>query len=126
MQYMRFTDTERGELMAALAGMKDYLRESFASLTPEEARVPPPCGGFSPVDYRSLSLATRLKAFEAARAANIAALLSVAPESWTRSGTQEGVGEVSLCDMPTFLHQHDQAHVAEIQERKKHAGRRDG
>jgi hypothetical protein len=161
MQYMKFTATQREELMASLAGMKDYLRRAFQSLTPEEARVPGPSGAFSPVEqvwhladleregfglriqrlqtesmphlpdfdgakiarernYRSLSLLAGLEAFEAAREANIAALRAVAPRDWVRSGTQDGVGEVSLCDMPTFLHQHDQAHVTEIQEWKQY------
>ena len=164
MQYMKLTDVQREALMASLAGMKDYLREAFASLTPEEARVPGPAGAFSPVeqvwhladleregfglrihrlqsepnprlpdfdgtkialerDYRSLSLVAGLEAFEAAREANIAALHRVAPQDWARSGTQDGVGEVSLCDMPAFLQQHDQAHVAEIQEWKQLVGR---
>ena len=161
MQYMKFSGAQREELMASLAGMKDYLRGTFQSLTPEEARVPGPSGAFSPVEqvwhladleregfgsrirrlqtelnphlpdfdgakiahernYRSLSLLAGLEAFEAARGANIAAFLAVAPQDWGRSGTQDGVGEVSLCDLPTFLHQHDQAHVAEIQEWKQY------
>lgn len=67
-------------------------------------------------DYRSLSLAAGLRAFEAAREANIATLRALSPEAWLRGGTQEGVGTVSLCDMPMFMHQHDQAHIAEIRE----------
>jgi hypothetical protein len=163
MQYMRFTDAQREELMASLAGMKDYLRKTFRSLTAEEARAPGPAGAFSPVEqvwhladleregfglriqrlraeskphlpdfdgtriaqernYRSLALSAGLEAFEAARDANLAALRSVAAQEWTRGGTQDGVGEVTLCDMPTFLHQHDQAHVAEIEQWKASLG----
>jgi len=33
------------------------------------------------------------------------------------------VGTVSLCDMPAFMRQHDQAHIAEIQEWKRFTGR---
>ncbi len=65
-------------------------------------------------DYRSLSLEEGLKAFEAARRANVAALQSLPAEAWFRRGTQEAVGGVSLCDMPVFMQQHDQAHMAEI------------
>jgi len=161
MQYMRLTDAQREELMASLAGMKDYLRETFQALGHDEACVPGPAGAFSPVEqvwhladleregfglrirrlqteskphlpdfdgtriarersYRSLSLDAGLEAFEAARDANLAALRSVAAPDWTRSGTQDGVGEVTLCDMPAFLQQHDQAHVAEIEQWKQH------
>ena len=161
MQYMRLSAVERKDLMSSLAGMKDYLRQAFESLTPEEALVPGPGGSFCPVEqvwhladleregfglrierlltelnphlpdfdgtrvarernYRSLELEEGLKAFEAARDANLAALLAVLVPDWTRRGTQEGVGELTLCDMPTFLHQHDQAHVAEIEQWKQH------
>jgi hypothetical protein len=74
-------------------------------------------------DYRSLSLTEGLNAFEAARKANLAALQAVRAEQWTRGGTQEGVGEVSLCDMPAFLLQHDAAHKSEIEEWRRHARR---
>ena len=67
-------------------------------------------------NYRALSLADGLAAFESARLSNIATLQTIeAPEVWAHSGTQEGVGAVSLCDMPTFMSQHDAAHRAEIE-----------
>ena len=157
---MKLSAIERQHLMASLAGMKDYLRQAFRSLTPEEALVPGPGGAFCPVEqvwhladleregfglrierlrtelnpdlpdfdgtkiarernYRSLPLEAGIKAFELARDANLAALLAVPAQDWTRRGTQEGVGEVTLCDMPMFLHQHDQAHVAEIEQWKQ-------
>lgn len=74
-------------------------------------------------NYRSRSLAEGLGAFEAARSANLQALQSLSPEAWLRSGTQAGVGAVSLCDMPVFLRQHDQAHIAEIEDWKRFVGR---
>jgi hypothetical protein len=161
---MKLTEIQQHELMEALAGMKEFLREAFGSLTPEEARTPGRDGSFSPVEqvwhladleregfgvriqrlqteanphlpdfdgtkiaaergYRSLSLTEGLRAFETAREANIGILQALPPEAWVRSGTQEGVGAVSLCDMPTFLHQHDEAHVAEIEEWKRFVGR---
>jgi len=67
-------------------------------------------------DYRSLSLQEGLRVFNAARADNIAALHAISADEWTRRGTQEGVGDVSLCDMPVFLLQHDEAHKAEIED----------
>jgi hypothetical protein len=73
--------------------------------------------------YQSLSLPAGLAAFEASRRANIAHLQSLAEEAWSRSGTQEGVGLVALCDIPVFMQQHDRAHITEIQAWQKHAGR---
>lgn len=70
-------------------------------------------------NYRALSLLAGLCTFEIAREANIDTLQGLSPEAWVRSGTQDGVGTVSLCDMPTFMHQHDQAHIAEIEEWKR-------
>ncbi|MEK7736629.1 MAG: hypothetical protein AAB319_02570, partial [Pseudomonadota bacterium] len=66
--------------------------------------------------YRSLSLSAGLKAFHAARQANIDALQALSAEDWSRSGSQEGVGVVSLCDMPAFMFQHDLAHKEEIKQ----------
>ena len=74
-------------------------------------------------NYRTLSLTEGLDAFEAARAENIATLLALEPEAWLRSGTQDGVGIVSLCDLPVFLRQHDEAHIAEIRDWQKCVGR---
>jgi hypothetical protein len=64
--------------------------------------------------YRSLSLTEGLDAFRTARRSNLAKLRSLAAEAWARSGQQEGVGKVSLCDLPGFMSQHDAAHRAEI------------
>jgi len=66
-------------------------------------------------DYRSRSLGEGLELFRAARAANLAVLRSLTAQEWTRSGTQAGVGPVSLCDMPALLAQHDGAHRLEIE-----------
>jgi hypothetical protein len=65
--------------------------------------------------YRRRSLREGLAAFAAARAANVARLGELDEAEWERSGTQEGVGAVSLCDMPSFMSQHDAAHRAEIE-----------
>jgi hypothetical protein len=76
-------------------------------------------------DYRSLSLQEGLRLFSAARAENIRALHTVSADEWTRQGTQEGVGDVSLCDMPTFLLQHDEAHRTEIEDWRRYVSCRD-
>jgi DinB superfamily len=66
-------------------------------------------------DYRSRSLAEGIAAFAEARRQNIAAIEAIAGAGWQRGGTLEGVGPVSLCDIPAFMSQHDAAHRAEIE-----------
>jgi hypothetical protein len=65
-------------------------------------------------NYRSLSLAAGLETFKTARMANIQKLRELTEETWVRSGAQEGVGRVSLCDIPSMIRQHDHAHKQEI------------
>ena len=65
--------------------------------------------------YRSRSLAEGLAAFRSGREANLAALSRVEREQWTRAGTQEGVGRVALCDLPSMMAEHDLAHRVEIE-----------
>ena len=65
-------------------------------------------------DYRSLSLAHGLAAFRAARRANVAALRQLTDDEWRRSGTQEDVGPVALCDMPLLMAEHDAGHREEV------------
>lgn len=66
-------------------------------------------------NYRARSLGAGLAAFRAGRQANLGRLRSVAPDQWTRTGTQEGVGRVALCDLPSMMAEHDAAHRAEIE-----------
>jgi len=64
--------------------------------------------------YNEKSLGKGIEAFREARLANIAALRPLEVEDWSRAGTQEGVGEVSLCDLPLMMAEHDAAHKSEI------------
>jgi hypothetical protein len=73
--------------------------------------------------YRSLSLTAGLAAFRQARQRNLAMLRTLAADAWTRSGQQQGVGRVSLCDLPGFMSQHDAAHRGEISAWKAQLGR---
>jgi DinB superfamily len=66
--------------------------------------------------YKTRSLKKGLQAFQQAREKNMAALNAIRTDQWQRNGTQQGVGEVSLCDMPVFIHQHDVSHIKEIQD----------
>jgi hypothetical protein len=74
-------------------------------------------------DYNRRSFAEGLRAFEAARRANIETFRRLALQDWNRSGTQEGVGAVSLCDMPELMRQHDEAHKSEIRAWQRFRGR---
>jgi len=73
-------------------------------------------------NYRGLSLEDGLAAFAAARTQNLAALRSIDGPAWFLNGTQDGVGKVSLCDIPGFMSQHDRSHKAEIEEWLKSVG----
>ncbi|HEV8335687.1 MAG TPA: DinB family protein [Candidatus Polarisedimenticolia bacterium] len=73
-------------------------------------------------DYRRLTLEDGLAAFAEARRRNLAALRSIDGQAWFLSGTQDGVGKVSLCDIPGFMSQHDGSHKAEIEAWMKSAG----
>jgi hypothetical protein len=101
--------------------LADLEREGFGSridklLTERDPQLPDFDGAAIAVarHYRSLSLAEGLDAFRSARRSNLAKLRALAAEAWARSGQQQGVGKVSLCDLPDFMSQHDAAHRAEI------------
>jgi hypothetical protein len=64
--------------------------------------------------YRTKSLADGIAAFTAARSANLAVFRSVPPAAWSRAGSQEGVGRVTLRDLPRMMREHDESHCVEI------------
>ncbi len=64
--------------------------------------------------YREKSLREGMRAFARARQDNIDALARVTPSEWKRRGVQQGVGPISLCDIPTLMAEHDAAHRDEI------------
>jgi len=65
--------------------------------------------------YLELDPAEGLRAFAEARAANVAALRALAPADLARAGEQEGVGRVTLADVPRMMLEHDRGHIAEIE-----------
>ena len=73
-------------------------------------------------NYRGLSLTAGLQAFKSARLDNLQKLRGIADNAWDRSGTQEGVGRVSLCEIPSMIRQHDAAHKQEIAHWHQSAG----
>ena len=66
-------------------------------------------------DYKSRSLQEGIAVFRAARRDTLAALARVHRAQWTRSGVQEGVGPLQLCDIPAMRAAHDASHRAEIE-----------
>jgi hypothetical protein len=101
--------------------LADLEREGFGTrirrlLAETEPQLPDFDGAKIAADrqYQTLSIDDGLRAFANERRRNVAILRAIDADSWTRSGVQEGVGQVSLCDMPTFMSQHDSAHRQEI------------
>lgn len=66
-------------------------------------------------DYRSLALGPGLTAFVRTRAANIAALRSCSVADRARAGTLEGVGPVTLDEIPARMFDHDRSHRSEVE-----------
>ena len=64
--------------------------------------------------YREKSLREGMRAFARARQDNIDALARVTPSEWGRRGEQQGVGPVTLCDIPIMMRKHDAGHRDEI------------
>jgi DinB family protein len=101
--------------------LADLEREGFGAritrLLEEEAPFLPDFDGARIArerDYRSRPLDAGLQAFAAARAANLARLRSVPEAAWHRTGTQEGVGPVTLADLPRLMLEHDDSHRKEL------------
>jgi DinB family protein len=65
--------------------------------------------------YRALRLRDGLKKFADARERNLAALEALSDEAWQRTGVLEGVGKITLRDIPRMMHEHDLSHRAEIE-----------
>lgn len=65
-------------------------------------------------DYRCRTVAEGLDRFSAARAANLAALRSLTDAERARAGVQEGVGRVTLGEIPDRMLEHDRSHRGEL------------
>jgi len=101
--------------------LADLEREGYGErirrlLSEEGPELPDFDGGIVAAErnYRARSLADGIAAFAAARTANLARLRSAPASDWDRSGRQEGVGPVTLRDVPRMMHEHDDSHRAEI------------
>jgi len=65
-------------------------------------------------NYRAKALADGIAAFRAARTANLARLRSLDGAAWHRAGRQQGVGHITLRDVPRMMREHDDSHRGEI------------
>jgi hypothetical protein len=65
-------------------------------------------------EYRARSLREGLVAFQVARRASLAVLRSIPEAAWARAGLQEGVGNITLADVPRMMREHDASHRAEV------------
>ena len=70
-------------------------------------------------NYKSLSFSAGLEKFRQARGRNIRIFRTLDESKWSNKGYLEGVGDITLCNMPAFLYQHDLAHKSEIENWKK-------
>jgi len=64
--------------------------------------------------YQERDLERGLMLFSRARALNLEALRGLSPSDWRRSGAQEGVGHVTLADIPRMMVAHDKSHETEL------------
>ena len=75
--------------------------------------------------YQERDLERGLMLFARARMLNLEALRALSPADWNREGAQEGVGRITLADVPRMMAAHDRSHETEIAEllREIHGGR---
>jgi len=67
-------------------------------------------------NYKQRDWQQGLDEFRRSRGDNVSILRGLNPEQWLRRGIQQGVGAVSLCDMPELMAQHDDSHRAEVEQ----------
>jgi hypothetical protein len=65
-------------------------------------------------DYWSRSVAPGIAVFGAARMRNVELLRGVAVADWRRRAIQDGVGVLTLADIPRNMAEHDRSHTADI------------
>jgi hypothetical protein len=66
--------------------------------------------------YRALPLREGLARLAASRRANVERLAAVDAAAWRRGGEQEGVGRITLADLPHKMLMHDRSHARELVE----------
>ncbi len=73
-------------------------------------------------DYNSADVALGIRLFEAARALNLERLRSLTSASLARAGVQDGVGAITLSEIPLMMAHHDRAHAEELADLLTHLG----
>ena len=64
--------------------------------------------------YQEKDVERGLALFSGARQANLERLHALSTADWKRSGSQEGVGRITLADLPRMMAEHDRSHEIEI------------
>jgi DinB family protein len=64
--------------------------------------------------YQERDVDRGIVCFARSRRQNLEALAGLSPAQWKRAGAQEGVGRVTLDDIPRMMAEHDRSHAAEI------------
>ncbi len=64
--------------------------------------------------YQTRDLASGLQAFSDCRRRNVETLRSVTPADWNRPAVQDGVGLISLADLPRKMAEHDRSHTSDV------------
>ena len=65
--------------------------------------------------YRSRSLTEGWRPSGTRALQNLARLRALGPADWRRTGRQDGVGPIALCDVPAMMAEHDAGHRQEIE-----------
>ncbi len=64
--------------------------------------------------YQERDVEKGIAAFTRARRRNLARLRALSGADWNRAGSQEGVGRVTLADLPRMMAEHDRSHGEEV------------
>jgi hypothetical protein len=67
-------------------------------------------------EYNERDVDRGLALFARARAQNLEILARLRRADWKRSGSQEGVGRITLADIPRLMAEHDRSHGADVAE----------
>jgi len=108
---------------------RDAFSERLRRLREEDRPVLPDFDGERAAidgNYLGRTCADGVAAFAAARRANLDLIGSIRAEEWGRTGTQAGVGELALCDLPAMMAEHDASHRREIETWLGDRGKRPG
>ena len=107
--------------MEVICHLRDLEREGYSVriqklLTDKQPSLPDIDGGRLAIerDYLRQNSATALQDFEAAREDTLRAISELTAEQWERSGTQEGVGPVTVTRVVEMMLEHDEGHLEEL------------